>query len=83
VTNVAVAFFPMNLPLNRMEPDAAVECLRAIKPKVVYPYHYDQAWAAAAAGPKRPAPTTKGLQELKTALLEDGIEVRLANWYWQ
>ena len=79
---IAVAFFPMNLPLGRMEPDAAVECLRAIKPKVVYPYHYDQAWSSAAAS-ALPAPTTKGLQEMKAALLKDGIEVRLANWYWQ
>ncbi len=81
--NIAVAFFPLNLPLNRMEPDAASECLRVIKPKVVYPYHYDQAWAATGADAVRPAPTTKGLEQLKTALRPEGIEVRLANWYLQ
>jgi L-ascorbate metabolism protein UlaG (beta-lactamase superfamily) len=81
--NIAVAFFPMNLPLNRMEPDAAVECLRVIKPKVVYPYHYDQAWVATRADAQRPVPTTKGLVELRTALQKDGIDVRLANWYLQ
>jgi L-ascorbate metabolism protein UlaG (beta-lactamase superfamily) len=80
--NIAVAFFPMNLPLGRMEPDAAIECLRAIKPKVVYPYHYDQAWTSAGIN-ALPAPTTKGLQEMQTALQKDGIDVRLANWYLQ
>jgi L-ascorbate metabolism protein UlaG (beta-lactamase superfamily) len=81
--NIDVAFFPMNLPLGRMEPDAAIECLRVIKPKVVYPYHYDQAWVATRADAQRPVPTTKGLVELKTALQKDGIDVRLANWYLQ
>jgi L-ascorbate metabolism protein UlaG (beta-lactamase superfamily) len=80
--NLSVAFFPMNLPLGRMEPDAAIECLRTIKPKVVYPYHYDQAWTSARAD-ALPAPTTKGLQEMKAALEKAGIEVRLANWYLQ
>jgi L-ascorbate metabolism protein UlaG (beta-lactamase superfamily) len=80
--DISVAFFPMNLPLGRMEPDAAIECLRVIKPKVVYPYHYDQAWASAGVN-ALPAPTTKGLQEMKAALQKDGIEVRLANWYLQ
>jgi L-ascorbate metabolism protein UlaG (beta-lactamase superfamily) len=79
---ISVAFFPMNLPLGRMEPDAAIECLRTIKPKVVYPYHYDQAWTSARAN-ALPVPTTKGLQEMKAALEKAGIEVRLANWYWQ
>lgn len=80
--DISVAFFPMNLPLGRMEPDAAIECLRVIKPKVVYPYHYDQAWTSAGRD-ALPMPTTKGLQELKTALQKDAIEVRLANWYLQ
>jgi L-ascorbate metabolism protein UlaG (beta-lactamase superfamily) len=80
--DISVAFFPMNLPLGRMEPDAAIECLRTIRPKVVYPYHYDQAWTSARAD-ALPTPTTKGLQEMKAALEKSGIEVRLANWYWQ
>lgn len=80
--NISVAFFPMNLPLGRMEPDAAIECLRAIKPKVVYPYHYDQAWTSAGIA-ALPVPSTKGLQEMKSALSKDGIEVRFANWYLQ
>jgi L-ascorbate metabolism protein UlaG (beta-lactamase superfamily) len=80
--NIDVAFFPINLPLGRMEPDAAIECLRVIRPKVVYPYHYDQAWTSARVE-ALPVPTIKGLQELKTALQNDAIDVRLARWYWQ
>jgi L-ascorbate metabolism protein UlaG (beta-lactamase superfamily) len=84
VRNIDVAFFPMNVPLARMEPAAAIECIRAFKPKVVYPYHYDQDWVARVnKGGPRPAPTTRGLEELKTALKREGIEVRLANWYPQ
>lgn len=82
VKNIDVAFFPMNLPAARMEPDAAIECIKAIKPKVVYPYHYDQAWVRPVpAGGTRPHPTTRGLQELVKALTPYKIEVRLANWY--
>jgi L-ascorbate metabolism protein UlaG (beta-lactamase superfamily) len=79
--NIDVAFFPMNLPAARMEPAAAIECIRAIRPKVVYPYHYDQEWVRPGpSGGTRPAPTRRGLQDLVKALAPD-IEVRLANWY--
>jgi L-ascorbate metabolism protein UlaG (beta-lactamase superfamily) len=82
--NIDVAFFPMNLPAARMEPAAAIECIKAIKPKVVYPYHYDQVWVRPVpAGATRPQPTTRGLQELVKALTPLKIEVRLANWYPQ
>jgi L-ascorbate metabolism protein UlaG (beta-lactamase superfamily) len=82
VKNIDVAFFPMNLPLARMEPAAAVECLTALRPKVVYPYHYDQEWVRPVpAGGSRPAPTTRGLQELAAAMTRQNIEVRLADWY--
>jgi len=82
VKNVDVAFFPLNLPLARMEPDAAIDCISAIKPKVVYPYHYDQEWVRPnPAGGTRPVPTTRGLQELKAALTARRIDVRLADWY--
>ena len=80
--NIDVAFFPMNLPAARMEPTAAIECIKAIKPKVVYPYHYDQVWVRPVpASGQRPQPTTRGLQELVKALTPQKIEVRLANWY--
>ena len=76
--NVDVAFFPMNLPAARMEPDAAIGCIKAMNPKVVYPYHYDQVWVRPVpAGGTRPAPTTRGLQDLVKALSPLKIEVRL------
>ena len=82
VKNIDVAFFPMNLPAARMEPDDAIGCITAINPKVVYPYHYDQVWVRPVpSGGTRPAPTTRGLQELVKALTPLKIEVRLANWY--
>jgi L-ascorbate metabolism protein UlaG (beta-lactamase superfamily) len=82
--NIDVVFFAMNVPLERMEPSAAIDCLSAIKPKVVYPYHYDQEWVRPVpAGGKRPQPTTRGLKELADALGRQRIEVRLANWYPQ
>ena len=82
VKNIDVAFFPMNVPLERMEPAAAIDCLSALKPNVVYPYHYDQEWVRPVPpGGKRPTPSTRGLKELSDALSRQGIEVRLANWY--
>ena len=82
--NIDVAFFPLNLPAKRMEPDAAIACIRAIDPNVVYPFHYDQEWARPVpTGGSRPAPTTRGLQELVKALTPHNIEVRLAKWYPQ
>ena len=82
VRNVDVVFFPMNVPAARMEPDAAVDCLKAIRPKIVYPYHYDQEWVRRLDkdGVRQP-PTTRGLQTLKDALGPAGIEVRVADWY--
>jgi L-ascorbate metabolism protein UlaG (beta-lactamase superfamily) len=82
--NIDVAFFAMNVPAARMEPAGAIECLSAMKPKVVYPYHYDQVWVRPVpAGGTRPAPSTRGLKELSDALSRHKIEVRLANWYPQ
>jgi L-ascorbate metabolism protein UlaG (beta-lactamase superfamily) len=80
--NIDVAFFPMNVPLERMEPAAAVECLKIVRPKVVYPYHYDQDWVARVTkGGPRPEPTRRGLDELRGALSPEGIDVRFAAWY--
>ena len=82
--NIDVVFFPMNVPLARMEPAEAIECIRAFKPKVVYPYHYDQEWVAQVQkGGPRPTPTRRGLDELRDGLRADGIEVRFAEWYPQ
>ena len=41
LTNIDVAFVTMNLPYT-MPPTEAAECVKAFKPKVVYPYHYRQ-----------------------------------------
>ena len=80
--NIDVAFFAINVPLERMEPAAAIDCLSAMKPKVVYPYHYDQEWVRpVAAGGRRPESSTRGLKELSDALSRQKIEVRLATWY--
>lgn len=82
VRSIDIAFFPMNVPLARMEPDEAIECIKAFAPKVVYPYHYDQDWVARVQkGGPRPAPTRRGLDELRAGLQPHGIEVRFAEWY--
>ena len=64
LTDVEVAFVPMNLPYT-MSPDEAAACVKAMKPRVVYPYHFvgsdPKAFGAALAG--------------------TGIEVRLRDWY--
>lgn len=79
--NVDVAFLAINVPQARMEPAEAIDCLGAMKPKVVYPYHYDQDWVRAVTGGTRPTPTTRGLKELSDALARQKIDVRLADWY--
>ena len=82
--NIDVVFFAINVPLERMEPSTSIECLSAMQPKVVYPYHYDQEWVRPVpAGGTRPQPTTRGLKELSDMLARQRIEVRLANWYPQ
>jgi L-ascorbate metabolism protein UlaG (beta-lactamase superfamily) len=82
VRNIDIAFFPMNVPLARMEPDEAVACIKTFAPKVVYPYHYDQDWVARVQkGGTRPQPTRRGLDELRAGLQPHGVEVRFADWY--
>ncbi len=39
LTNIDVAFLPMNLPYT-MPPAEAAECAKAFKPKIVIPYHF-------------------------------------------
>ena len=86
--NIDVAFIPVNIPLGRMTPAAAAECVKAIAPKVVYPYHYDQLWVATLGNPNATAEGPAGgltiaqsLQAFKDALNGTGIEVRHADWY--
>ena len=63
--NIDIAFMTMNLPYT-MPPEEAAECVKAFKPKIVYPYHY----------------RNSDLNVFTNALKEEkGIEVRLQNWY--
>jgi L-ascorbate metabolism protein UlaG (beta-lactamase superfamily) len=88
VKNVDVLFMPMNIPLGRMTPAAAADCVKTIAPKVVYPYHYDQLRAAQLTNPRATAEGPAGgltvaqsLQAFKQALKGTAIEVRDASWY--
>jgi L-ascorbate metabolism protein UlaG (beta-lactamase superfamily) len=62
--NIDVAFIPMNLPYT-MPPSEAAECVKAFKPKIVFPYHF--------MGQKP--------EEFAAALKGEPIEVRILNWY--
>lgn len=61
---IDVAFMTMNLPYT-MPPIEAAECVKAFKPKIVYPYHY----------------RNSKLEEFTSALKGLPIEVRVRNWY--
>ncbi|WP_224703996.1 MBL fold metallo-hydrolase [Devosia aquimaris] len=41
MTDIAVAFLPMNLPYT-MTPEQAAEAINTFKPAIVYPYHYGE-----------------------------------------
>ena len=62
--NIDIAFIPMNLPYT-MPPSEAAECVKAFRPKVVYPYHY----------------RGQNPEEFKVALKGEPVEVRLLEWY--
>lgn len=83
LTRIDVAFMPMNLPLGRMKPDAVADCVRIIKPKVVYPYHYDQGYQGRLAG--RGDANGGAVAEASIAtlrgLLAGVSEVRSGRWY--
>ena len=68
LTGIDVAFLPMNLPYT-MNGQQAADAVRAFRPKVVYPFHYQggsehEVFATELAG-------------------EPGIEVRQRDWYGQ
>jgi L-ascorbate metabolism protein UlaG (beta-lactamase superfamily) len=62
--NIDVAFIPMNLPYT-MPPAEAADCVKAFKPAIAIPYHYQG---------QKP-------EEFQAALKGTGIEVRILNWY--
>jgi L-ascorbate metabolism protein UlaG (beta-lactamase superfamily) len=55
IKDVDLMFVPLNLPLDRMNPAAAAACVKLLKPKVVYPIHYDNASANRLQNPKSTA----------------------------
>jgi L-ascorbate metabolism protein UlaG (beta-lactamase superfamily) len=77
--DIDVAFVPMNLPLERMLPQAAAECVNAFKPKAVYLYHYDQSWTSNGTPMANRAATIDAFRRA----LASGIEFRDAAWYPQ
>jgi L-ascorbate metabolism protein UlaG (beta-lactamase superfamily) len=86
--NIDVAFMPMNIPVGRMTPKAAAECTKAINPKVVYVYHYDQDFATRAVsataklndGVNRESPDL-GIQDFANELKGTSIEFKRGSWY--
>jgi L-ascorbate metabolism protein UlaG (beta-lactamase superfamily) len=86
--NIDVAFMPMNIPVERMNPADAAACTKIIQPKVVYVYHYDQDFATRATNPNAtlrglPGGITiaQSLQMFQDAMKGTATEVRLAKWY--
>src|SRR2546427_118805 len=76
--DIDIAFVPMNLPLERMTPEAAAECVNAFKPKIVYVYHYDQTFASSG----RPGSgIAESLEKFHQALVPGTVEFRPAPWY--
>ena len=70
IPNIDVAFLCMNTPFT-MDVTQATNCIRAMRPKVVYPYHYRDSTGA-----------TTNAASFKQRLGADlGIEVRLRKWY--
>jgi len=59
--NVAIAFLPMNLPYT-MTPEIVADAARALRPRILYPYHYGE---------------TDPQQLIRLLAGEPGIEVRV------
>jgi L-ascorbate metabolism protein UlaG (beta-lactamase superfamily) len=85
---IDIAFVPMNIPPSRMAPRVVADCMKRLRPAVVYVYHYDQAlttWITNRATPRPDAAAAQGiarsLQEFKQALAAEPIDVRLPDWY--
>jgi L-ascorbate metabolism protein UlaG (beta-lactamase superfamily) len=85
---IDVAFMPMNIPPARMKPAEVAACVRTLKPKAVYVYHYDQDTAARLTNPKAVAQglpqgitVAESLKTFAQALKGEPIDVRLPDWY--
>jgi L-ascorbate metabolism protein UlaG (beta-lactamase superfamily) len=72
LTNIDVAFVTMNLPFT-MPPAEAAACVKAFRPKIVYPYHYRQ---------QDLEPLDKNRSDFVAAMKGfNGVEVRAADFY--
>ena len=85
---IDIAFMPMNIPPARMAPHVTADCVKRLKPAVVYIYHYDQPLTTWLASPTTSKPDASAaqtiartLQEFNEALAGEPIEVRLSDWY--
>ena len=84
--DIDVAFMPMNLPVDRMRPIPAAECVKTFKPKIVYLNHYDNGYAGWLTNPRRPRPgsgqeTAATIQAFRDAIADEPIEFRDGGWY--
>ncbi len=84
--NIDVAFLPMNLPVDRMRPIPAAECVKAFKPKIVYLNHYDNTYARWLTNPQGSQPggaqeTARTIQAFQEALAGEPVEFRHGGWY--
>ena len=84
--DIDVAFMPMNLPVDRMRPIPAAECVKTFKPKIVYLNHYDNGYARWLTNPRGPRPggaqeTAATLQAFQDAIQGEPIEFRDGDWY--
>ena len=84
--DIDVAFMPMNLPVERMRPIAAAECVKTFKPGIVYINHYDQGYARWLTEPRGPRPggaqdTAATIQAFRNAIQDEPIEFRDGGWY--
>ena len=83
IKNIDLMFAPLNLPLGRMNPQAAADCVKSLKPKVVYPIHYDNATANRLQNPKSTATLAEMTANRETAavfkqrLAGEPIDVRI------
>jgi L-ascorbate metabolism protein UlaG (beta-lactamase superfamily) len=72
LTGIDVAFIAMNMPFT-MTPQEAAECMKAVKPAIVYPYHYRQQGLD---------PANKNQQDFVAAMQGTaGVEVRTPDFY--
>jgi L-ascorbate metabolism protein UlaG (beta-lactamase superfamily) len=70
VTNIDVAFLCMNLPFT-MNPSSATNVIRAMRPRIVYPYHFKEGSSV----------YTNAAYFKQLLGMDLGIEVRLRRWY--